>query len=49
MKRFMFLLAVKQHQRRKERKFNIAWFINLFHSDIDYCMEAWIAWKLENK
>ena len=45
-----FMFAVKQHQRRREHKINLTWFVNLFHmSYADYCMEAWIAWTLENK
>ena len=45
------MFAVKQHQRRKERKFNIAWLVNLimFKGYHDYCLEVWVAWTLENK
>lgn len=46
----LFILAVGQHYRRKNKKFNICWLINIFYPSYhDYCMEAWIAWVLENK
>ena len=46
----LFMFAVNQHQRRKDKKLHLAWLINIFYSGYhDYCMEAWIAWTLENK
>lgn len=46
----VFKLAIKQHQRRRDKKFNITYLINLLNRDyMDYCMEAWIAYKVEMK
>lgn len=46
----VFKFAVVQHQRRRDKKFNITYLINLFNRDyMDYCMEAWIAYKVEIK
>ena len=46
----IFKFAVGQHQRRRDKRFNIAFLINVFKGDyMDFCMEAWIVHALENK
>ena len=47
----IFKLAVNQHQRRRDKKLNITWFINLFYkkSCYDYCMDSWVTWMLDTK
>ena len=46
----LFMFAVNQHQRRKDRKTNCAALLNLFCRGYeDYCMEAWIAFQIENR
>jgi len=45
----IFMFAVKQYQRRKDNKLNVAWLINLFSKEVDYCMDCWVAWKLHDK
>ena len=47
---WLFMFAVNQHQRRRDHKINCATLLNLFYRGYeDYCMEAWIAFQLENK
>ena len=46
----MFIFAANQHQRRRDKKFNLCWFVNLFNRKgyVDYCMEAWVALYLRD-
>jgi hypothetical protein len=46
----LFIVAVSQHQRWRDGKINLKGLINFFYRDsVDYCLEAWISWKLKNK
>jgi len=46
----LYIYAGKQHQRRRDKKLNLAWLINIFfrHS-VDYCLEVWVERTLNSR
>jgi hypothetical protein len=48
MRLYLYMFAIQQHQRRRDKKIHITPLINFFFRDsIDYCMEAWITYTVE--
>ena len=50
MKYRLYIFAYDQHQRRKDKKLNLAWLVNLFYrNNPDYCLEVWVERTLSSK
>jgi hypothetical protein len=42
--------SATQYERKKQKRFNVAWLIDLFFFwEKDHCMDAWVKWKLIHK
>ena len=50
MKLRLYMFAYDQHQRRRDKKLNLAWLVNLFYkNNPDYCLEVWVERTLSSK
>lgn len=46
----MYIFAYNQHQRRRDKKLNVAWAINLFYPNSpDHCLEVWVERTLSSR
>jgi hypothetical protein len=46
----MYMFAYDQHERRRDKKFNVAWAINLFYPNSpDHCLEVWVERTLSSR
>ena len=45
-----YMFCYEQHQRRRDRKLNAAWLVNLFYRNSpDHCLEVWVERTLNDR